>query len=173
MPPRRALLALPALALAAAPALAQFGGRRGGGDGNRRGGADREASEATRMDPGDQVRMQIAQVRATLKLSPEQAPLWQAYEDRLLALLDDLSRGFSAPPGEGALKQIDRRVDVARNRLAALEDISDAARRLYGGLSAEQQQTADRMLPGTLPALYGAPAGTRGGRPPRERERTP
>ena len=152
-----------ALLLACGQAGAQFGGsHRGGRGGSNDAGQKGDkgaAAEATRMNANDQVRMQLTHVRTALKLSPEQAPAWQAFEERVLSLLDDLGRGTSFPAGEGALKQIDQRVDLVRNRLAALEDIADAAKKLYAGLSAEQRETADRTLPGTVPALYsGSPA---------------
>jgi len=41
-----------------------------------------------------------------------------------------------------------------RNRLAAMEDIADAASQLYAVLSPEQRKVADDLLPTTVPALY-------------------
>jgi hypothetical protein len=91
----------------------------------------------------------------------------------VVALLDDLSRNAQAPGGENALQQIDRKVDTVRNRLTAMEDLLDAAKKLYAALSDGQKEMADRMLPGTVPALYsGQAASSRGeGRPPGERAR--
>ena len=156
--PIRLLLAL-LLAFASAQAQAQFGGGRHGGSGSgSRQNAGSEPSEVTRMTPNDQVRMQLNSVRSALRLSPEQNAAWQAYEDRVIELLEDMARVAEPPAGEGALKQIDRKVDVVRNRLAALEDLSDAARKLYASLSSDQKIVADRMLPGTVPALYSGQA---------------
>lgn len=113
--------------------------------------------EVTTMSANDQARLQLSNTRITLKLTPEQAPAWQVYENKVVDLLDDLARGINAPQGS-ALKQIDARIDVVRNRLTALEDIADAAAKLYGVLTEEQKGTADRMLAATLPTLYsGAP----------------
>jgi hypothetical protein len=138
-------------------ALAQFGGmRRGGmdsgGSGRSRSGGD-DLSGVTRMSPNDQIRMQITSARLALKLTPEQNPLFQAYEDRVIELLSDLGRGTNAREGDDALKQIERKVDQARNRLAAMEEISDAAKKLYAVLTPEQKTAADRVIPGTVPAL--------------------
>jgi len=131
-------------------------GRRGPPDGGR--GDAKRRDDAASASANDQVRHQLANVRSALKLTQEQAPAWEAYEKRIVGLLDDLSRGFNQPPGASAVKQIDARVDMVRNRLTAMEEIADAAARLYAGLSDEQKGTADRLLPGTLPALYsGAP----------------
>lgn len=101
-----------------------------------------------------QARAQLANVRSALKLTPEQAPNWQLYESKVVELLDELGRGFTPPTGVTAIRQIDARVDEVRHRLTAMEDIADAAAKLYSGLSAEQKGTADRLLAATLPAPY-------------------
>ena len=154
---------LPALALllvlvASAPAMAQFGGFRRGGTDSGGAGRSRQGGEdltgVTRLSANDQIRMQLTDARLAIKLTPEQNPLFQNYEDRVLGLLSDLSRGSATPQGGDALKQIDLRVDLARNRLAAMEEIADAARKLYAALSPEQKTAADRVIPGTVPALY-------------------
>jgi len=121
------------------------------------------------MSANDQIRLQLTDVRLALKLAPEQAAAWQSYENKVLELLDDLSRGMAPPaPGESAPKQIERRLDVARNRMTAMEELSEAATKLYAGLTEEQKGVADRMLAGTVPVLYsGTPTASRGdGRPP-------
>ena len=161
------------LAMLSAQASAQYGGmRRGGGpasDGERaRPDAAMRRDEMPTMGANDQVQMQLNQVRSALRLAPEQAPGWQVYENKVVALLEDLRRGVVQPQGAGALKQIDARVDVVRNRLTALEEIAEAAKKVYASLNDEQKTVADRMLPGTVPALYSGPTGMPprpGGRP--------
>jgi hypothetical protein len=151
---RQLVLALVLAAVACGDAAAQYG-RRGapGGAGNQ----SMPRDEVTMMSANDQARLQLSSARMALKLTPEQAPAWQVYENKVVDLLDDLARGSSTPEGN-ALKQINARIDVVRNRLTALEDISDAAVKLYGVLTEEQKSTADRTLAGTLPTLYsGAP----------------
>ena len=138
-------------------ALAQFGGsRRGsadsGGSSRSKSGGD-DLSGVTRMSANDQIRMQLTSARLALKLTPEQNPLFQAYENRVIDLLSDLGRGADTPQGEETLRLIDRRVDQARNRLTAAEEIADAARKLYAVLTPEQKEAADRTLPGTVPSL--------------------
>ncbi len=144
-------------------------------------GDGRERPAVTRTSVSEQMRMQLNSVRAALRLTPAQNPLWQTYEDRVTDLLSDLSRSANPPAGENAIRQIDRKVDTVRNRLAAMEDLADAAKKLYAGLSREQMEMADRMLAGTVPALYsgqassfrvdGPPPGGEG-RPSRDRGRT-
>ena len=157
----------------AVPACAQFGGSRHsgmGGGGNRASSADGDSqlSGVTRMSANDQVRLHLTDVRLALKLTPEQAASWQSYENKVLAFLSDPSHGTTpAATEESAPKQIERKLDVVRDRLTAMEDLSDAAKKLYAGLTDEQKVVADRMLAGTVPALYsGTPMASRGdGRP--------
>src|SRR5262245_57999610 len=140
-------------------AAAQYGRRAtpGGGAGAGSRPEQMQRDEVTTISANDQARFQLSSARQALKLTPEQAPAWQVYENKVVDLLDDLARGISAPEGS-ALKQIGARIDVVRNRLTALEDIADAAAKLYGVLTEEQKGTADRMLAATLPTLYsGAP----------------
>jgi len=44
------------------------------------------------------------------------------------------------------LQRLDRTVDLARNRLTAVEDIALAAKSLYAMLTEEQQKIADPRL---------------------------
>lgn len=39
-----------------------------------------------------------------------------------------------------------------------MEELSEAAKKLYATLSSEQKTVADRMIPGTVPALYAGQA---------------
>jgi len=158
--------------LACASGLAFAQPRRGDGDDakqQRQGPASAAEAQARATDRALQ---QINQARSQIRITPAQGPLFDAYQERVMALLDDLNRGVApASAGESALKQIDRRVDLLRNRLAAFEDVSDAARRLYAALTPEQKETADRVLLGTLPALYQQTSPFSGDGAVRERER--
>ncbi len=155
----RWVLTLLLIAAFSGQAAAQYGGRRGGADRDRARSDPVPRDEVTTLSANDQVRMQLGSVRSGLKLTPEQASVWQVYENKVVDLLEDLSRGANQPQGGNALKQIDSRVDVVRNRLTAMEEIAEAANKLYASLSDEQKTMADRTLAGTLPALYsGAPA---------------
>lgn len=155
----RCVLTILLIAALSGQAAAQYGGRRGGADRDRARSDPAPRDEVTTMSANDQVRMQLSSVRSGLKLTPEQASVWQVYESKVVDLLDDLSRGVNQPQGGNALKQIDSRIDMVRNRLTAMEDIAEAANKLYAGLSDEQKAMADRTLAGTLPALYsGTPA---------------
>ncbi len=104
---------------------------------------------------GSEFNAHVLDVQQKLKLQPGQQAAWDAYARRVRALMLDQLRGIPrAPENEDAPHQINRRVDVVRNRLAAMEDVADAAGQLYALLSAEQRRLADDLLPTTVPALY-------------------
>ena len=167
------------LAIPAAPAFAQFGGGpmgRGGmggmggpagGDMERRSPAERRSVSASGEHLVADMMQQFDNVRHALRLRPEQEPQWGIYQEKVGALVSDQMRPGSETAGGNALRQMERKIDVVRNRLAALEDIADAASVLYQRLDAAQQETADRLLPPTLPALYSGLGAARPGSPGR------
>jgi hypothetical protein len=144
---KRALLA-GALALAALPAAAQFGGRRRGGmAGGDKGGGAAEGGGA--REPTPVLETTLHEFQQDLKLTAEQQPLFERYAESIRALGRDVLRERSpaaAAAKLAVLQRIDRNVDALRNRLAALEEIADAAKALYAKLAAEQQAAADPRL---------------------------
>ena len=166
------------MAAAATEAMAQFrgGAMRGNRDGQisrdqRRSGEQRPAVQE---DPVSLTEYRLQLLREDLKVTSDQQPLWDAYAEKVSALAADISRErgrLQATLQLKALQRIDRSVDVARNRLTALEEIASAAKALYGRLAPEQQSLADARLATTLPTnsvagLGGAPEASAGPRPP-------
>ena len=148
------VVALVAL-VAAADAMAQFGGGgMPGGGGRRGGGGDRSAARDTQRPTAapsrvDSLEQAIEEFRVDLKLQPAQMPAWESYADKLRALAGDIARARSQmPPGPetNVLQRIDRAVDAARNRMTAIEEVSDAAKALYAVLAPEQKAVADPRL---------------------------
>src|SRR3954471_17052322 len=141
---KRAALAL-FLAAATGSAAAQFGGRR-------RGGGDKSGERGEKGDKASEPHVNALEVTAhefheDLKLTPEQEPLWEAYLGKVRALGNDVVRERTQQPsGRTVTQQIDRIVDVARNRLAALEDIAQAGKDLYAKLTSDQQPLANPRL---------------------------
>jgi hypothetical protein len=181
---RRRALVMTAVLLAGVPAWAQFGGPGGGPPPDRQGpGRDGAAGMADHRAGGgnyllDQTQRQLEEAHAKLKLRADQEAYWDAYAEKIGALMTDQLR---SPPRaaqekpQPATARIERKVDLVRNRLAAMEDIADAAKRLYGKLDPTQRAAADQWLPATVPDLYsglwqGSPGGSApggpGGRPP-------
>ena len=170
-----ALLAL----FAAIDARAQFPGGAGGTQGGTRGGMGSRAAPAGELSPllapvsaAEQLRIRLSELEEDLKLTPAQRPAWQTYADLMRRLADDVARARGPgrfPTGTGA-QQLDSLADTARNRLAAVEDIVDAGKRLYAILTPAQRDIADaRVARVALPLLDGSEGGratARGAAPP-------
>ena len=134
-----------ALALATKNLAAQ--GRRG--KGGEKGG----------RESANMFEVTVHEFHEDLKLTAQQEPAWQVYEDRLRALAGDVARERRQPAAAvGLLQRIDRAVDVARDRLTAVEDIALAAKALYSKLTPQQQELADPRLANliTLPIVGGS-----------------
>jgi hypothetical protein len=109
---------------------------------------------------------QLADARQQLRITPAQSGVWDAYAGSVGALVSDLARFDSEPIGATPQQRVNRRVDRARNRYTALENVADSMRALYATLSDEQRATADRILVATVPSLYeGSPFGGGGAEP--------
>lgn len=166
-------------------AIAQFrGGMPGGGSrGSRDGQMNRdqrpggEQRPAVQEDPVSLAEYRLELLRTDLKLAPDQEAPWKAYADKVSALAADISRErgrLRATLQMKALQRIDQSVDVARNRLTALEDIASAAKALYARLTPEQQSLADARLATALPTSPGpGSAGAPDSRDSRDRPRPP
>jgi hypothetical protein len=142
---KRATLAV-MFAAVATPALAQMSGRRRGGGGDK--GGDKGGADKGGEPHVNALEVTAHELHEDLKLTPQQEPLWEAYLEKIRALGNDIARE-RRPLGSGAgnvTQQIDRMVDIARNRLTALEDIAQAAKDLYAKLTPEQQPAANPRL---------------------------
>jgi S-adenosylmethionine:diacylglycerol 3-amino-3-carboxypropyl transferase len=140
-----------ALLAAGTVALAQDPGRKGGPPGPDE--ADRGAIQRGTL--AGEFSAHLQEVKQRLKLQTAQQAAWESFARRVQALMEDQMRGVARPDDrEDAVHQINRRVDVVRNRLAAMEDIADAASQLYSMLSSDQRKIADELLPTTVPTLY-------------------
>ena len=140
----------------AADALSQFGGGFPGGGSKRgnRGDGDRNASReqqrpAAAESRANSLEQTIEELRVDLKLRAEQMPAWEAYTGKLRALAGDIARSrnqMPAGPETDVLQRLGRSVDAARNRLAAVEEASDAAKALFALLTPEQRAAANPRL---------------------------
>lgn len=148
-----------ALALAA---CAPMGGSEGGPPPRDEGNTARAAAPG----PVAQLQTQLQETADALKLTPKQAVLWDVYQEKVGALMADQMKqsAHSASQRQNAPQQIARKVEVVRNRLAAMEDIQETAGKLYAALDAEQRKVADAKLPQTVPALYSGFVGETTGR---------
>jgi len=98
---------------------------------------------------------QLAEVEASLHLTPRQQVFWDAYQAKVSAFVADQTRvDLNTPEKRGALNRINAKIDQARDRLAAMEDIGDAAKALYLSLDEGQKAIADQHLPETIPGNF-------------------
>lgn len=171
----RRLLLCPLVAIVLA-ACAPMGGRDGGPGGGPGGGMGRGQDMGgpgggMGMQGGggvqtvlDQLQNQLKSTADELKLTPKQLPLWDDYQEKVGALMSDMLR---IPPyrgaNQGAMQQINSKINTVRNRLTALEDIAEAAKKLYDSLDDVQKKVADRRLALTVPTLYSGLAASDGG----------
>jgi hypothetical protein len=148
-------------------AIAQFrpGGASGGGMRGSRGGmgeTDRgqrgpgEQRPAVQEDAVSVTEYRLDLLHMDLKLTPDQEPSWKSFADKVSALAADMSRERGRTQSVLQMKsmpRIDHAVDIARNRLTALEDIATAAKAFYGRLTPEQQSLADMRIAPIIPTL--------------------
>ena len=95
-----------------------------------------------------QAREQLMDLADDLKLAPAQRAAWAAYSTRVQQLADDVARNRNAlrfPKGT-APEQLEFVAETLRNRLTALEDITDAGKALYAVLTPDQRAVADNRL---------------------------
>ena len=149
------------LVAAALDASAQFpgGGRSRGGN---RGSGDMQRPERPQgpADVSELVEFRLQTFEEDLKLSPAQQKLWDPFAERVRAVAADIMRererakkeSTSHPP---APQQIDHALDVARDRLTALEDVAASAKALYAVLLPEQKLLADSRVGTILPVIDG------------------
>jgi hypothetical protein len=151
------------LAIAAADASAQMGSRRGRGDADRAAKAQEKPQISV-----DQLALILAQLQEDLKLTADQQAAWDAYARNLEALASDVARERGRTKEVMQMKvlqRLDHAVDVARDRLTAVEDITAAAKKLYAGLTPEQQSVADPRLATAIAAAADSGSASAGIRP--------
>lgn len=96
----------------------------------------------------DNLQAQLQKTAEALKLMPTQLTLWDAYQDRVGALMaDQMKLQPYRAIRQNAMLQIGQKVETVRNRLAAMEEIHEAAGKLYAVLDENQKSIADQTLP--------------------------
>jgi len=165
---RRHLLVVTLIVALTQASCSQLGssGRGRGDDAERRSsGTTQRLDEVTRLTVNDEIRLRLTDLRIALKVTPEQTAILQAYENAVIQMLSDAGSDSGNTATGNALNQLDRRVIARQRRAAEMDQLWNAARKLYSMLTDEQKRVADRMLPGTVPTeALGLPAPARSGR---------
>ena len=100
----------------------------------------------------------VARFQDQLKLTAAQMASWQPFVDKINAY-SRLIYGeipVTAFAAESGVRQVGHMVDTLQNRLAAMEEIEDAAKLLYAALDPEQKKLADQFMVGAIPLLASA-----------------
>lgn len=120
-----------------------------------------------KFDPAQRAERHLAVLKGTLKITPEQEPLWLAYADKMKA---EAGKGFQAMHAQGedakltAPERMTKMQSLMEERLAAMKAVHGSFDRLYAALAPEQKTLADQQL-----ARMGQGMGGRGGTGPRSR----
>ena len=97
-------------------------------------------------DPAAFAERRLTRLKADLKITEQQAPLWQDFADRVRS---EAGRGMAAMQSQAqdlslsAPERMAHTADILRQRLAAMEAVNDSFRRLYDVLSPDQKRVAD------------------------------
>ena len=148
--------------LVANEAFAQLGGGFPGGGGfpaprrgSMRGGdSGRSVPSLPERESGQKLfQTTLEELRVDLRLDAKQQVAWNAYADKIAALLNDLARehsrgqpGKKPEEGQTAPKLLDQISVTAQNRATAVDEVVVAAKSLYGTLNPEQKAIADARL---------------------------
>jgi hypothetical protein len=127
---------------AGALAIAQPGmGGPGGCDGRMTGSMQR-----TNFDPAARAEQHLAQLKADLKLTAAQEPLWLAFAGKVKAEAGKGMAAMRANAQDLSLSAPDRmaqRTELMKERVATMESVNASFRELYDALSPDQKRVAD------------------------------
>lgn len=124
-------------------------GMMGGGCGMMMGGwaGDGDGDVETYADG------RVAFLAAELDITEAQQGVWSDYAEALRSntgVMASMHRTMREAFGQRdgtPVRRLDLHIEMMKSRLAALETLKPATEALYGALSAEQKQKADRLLP--------------------------
>lgn len=140
----------------------------GGGPGGMGCDVDGPKGRAGKMmgDPAARVEQRLTQMKSQLKITPQQEPLWQAYAEKMKA---EAGAGMKAMRDKAqdqaatAPERMAQMMTMMRERMTAMESMSDTFKRLYDSMSAEQKAIADKAGPfggqGPMAGRPGRPGG--------------
>ncbi len=134
-----------AQAPASSPATSQAASAHGG-----RGEHGPRGDRGDRGDPVAHTQQLLAQRKLALKITPAQEKIWQAYADQASRVAETEKARRAKQPDRAAIEKMtapDRQawqIEQRKQRLADDELMNQAFKRLYAGLSTEQQALANQ-----------------------------
>jgi periplasmic protein CpxP/Spy len=138
-----AIVAAGSMAMGAAAVAASGAGDCGSGHWTARAG-----HRGVRFDPAARADQRLARLKAELKITPAQEPLWQAFAGTVKG---EAGKGLRAMRKQAkdenltAPERMTRVTEIMKQRLAAMESVGDAFNHLYQGLTPEQRKLADEQ----------------------------
>lgn len=161
---KKIVLAMAAIGLAGLGswAVAQPGGGYCDGPMGMMGGGMR----GMKADPGARAEQHLNRLKADLKLTPQQEPLWLAFADKVKAEagkgMQAMRQNMQSDKPVPAPERMTQMEGMMKERLAAMQSVHESFNRLYAALTPEQKAVADRHF-----SMAGRPPGSRGrGGPP-------
>jgi Spy/CpxP family protein refolding chaperone len=122
------------------------------------------------MEPGARADQRLTRLKADLKLSGEQEPLWQAYADKVKAEagkgMQAMRRNMQGDKPLPAPERMAQMEGMMKERLAAMQSVHESFNRLYAALTPEQKATADKSFGMAGRHQHGGRGGPRQGQPP-------
>jgi periplasmic protein CpxP/Spy len=138
-------VATSALALGISSAMAQPSGDCSMAGG--RGMMMQDGKGGMRGDPAAMVGQHLDKFKSELKITAEQEPLWTAFSEKVK---DQAGKGMKAMRDQQvdekltAPERMSRMNTLMKERLAAMEGVTDSFKRLYDALTPEQKAVADK-----------------------------
>ena len=100
------------------------------------------------MDPSARVEQRLARFKSELKLTAQQEPLWQAFADKSKAVTAQGKQAMRERMKDdkpvSAPERMAQMQGAMKERVAAMESVSESFNRLYAGLTPEQKAAADK-----------------------------
>ena len=121
-----------------------------GCDPDGRPGMKRSAMQRGMMDPGVRVEQRLSRLKADLKITTQQEPLWQAFAEKSK---NESGKGIQAMrerrqsnQPQSAPERLAQMQGLMKERVTAMESVNESFTRLYAALTPEQQAAADKYF---------------------------
>ncbi len=92
----------------------------------------------------------LAKLKTNLKITALQENAWQAFAGKVQQTAQSMKAVHdaqkTAPQTQTAPERIDQHIAMAKQHVVNMEDIGNAAKQLYAGLSPEQKLVADKEM---------------------------
>ena len=111
-------------------------------------GMMRGAMQGGMMDPGARVEQRLTRLKSVLKVTAQQEPLWLAFAEMSK---DEAGKGLQAMRDRmkddkqiSAPERLAQMQGIMKERMAAMDSVSESFNRLYAALTPEQKAAADK-----------------------------